>query len=424
MRIFKGIFFSTFFLSFWGVAQVEYAREIMTELCSEEYKGRGYVDNGDSLAADFIAEELKNIGIDPVNKDGYFQEYDLNVNTFPYSIEVKLDDSLLKSGEDYLVNPMSGTAQGIFKVIPINSSNYFTAYGGKVSPEENAKDQIIYAFNFTDYKPGDKLNEIRKNAYQIAQFFPVIWVTNQKQMYSVGRFHFNYPIIEIDSCAYTATEEVYLKVNNKYIPKYHSQNVIGKIQGKKKRKYIVFSAHYDHLGMMGTESMFPGANDNASGVAMLLSLAKYYAANKPEYTIYFCFFSGEEAGLEGSKYFVSHPLFKLKRVKFVLNIDIMGGAEDGITLVNGTKHEEAFAKMAEINTANNYLNKIKKRGPTANSDHYYFSEAGIPSFFVYSMGDVKNYHDVYDTAENTTLGKFDAVESLMKKFLSQYGFKL
>lgn len=424
MVLIKGIFLFACFLSFIGTTQVEYAREIMTELCSEKYKGRGYVDNGDVLAADFIASELKRLGVEPVNKEGYFQDYDLNVNTFPYPIEVKLGDSLLISGEDYLINPMSGTAQGSFKVVPINSSNYFTTYGGQVSPDQKTSDQIIYAFNFTDYKPGEKLNEIRKNAYQIAQFFPVIWVTNAKKMYSVGRFNLNYPIIEIDSSAYTSPEEVYLKVNNKYIPKYRSKNVIGKIQGKKKRKYVVFSAHYDHLGMMGTEAMFPGANDNASGVAMLFSLAKFYAANKPDYTIYFCFFSGEEAGLEGSKYFVSHPLFKLKRVKFVLNIDIMGGAEDGITLVNGTKHEEAFAKMEEINSTNSLLNRVKKRGPTANSDHHYFSESGIPSFFVYSMGDVKNYHDVYDTAENTTLGKFDAVESLMKKFLSQYGFKL
>lgn len=409
---------------FWSLGQVDYARSIMTELCSEKYKGRGYVENGDKLAADFIAEELKRLGVAPVNKEGYFQPYQLNVNTFPYTVKVSLDDSLLVPGQDYLVNPMSGTAQGKFKVIPINSSNYFTTYGGQVNPDQNSNEQILYAFNFTDYKAGEKLNEIKKNAYQIAQFFPVIWVTNAKQMYSVGRFHLNYPIIEIDSGAYNAPKEVNLTVNNKYIPKYDSQNVIGKIQGKKKRKYIVFSAHYDHLGMMGPEAMFPGANDNASGVAMLLSLAKYYSKNKPEYTIYFCFFSGEEAGLEGSKYFVSHPLFKLKRVKFVLNIDIMGGAEKGITLVNGTMHTEAFDKMESINATNNYLDLIKKRGPTANSDHYYFSESGVPSFFIYSMGDVTNYHDIYDTAENTTLGKFNEVESLMKKFLAQYGFKL
>ena len=407
-----------------GFAQVEYAREIMTELCSEKYHGRGYVEKGDIMASEFIASELESLGVEPGTKEGFFQEYSFSVNTFPYELEVKLDDTLLVSGEDYLVSPMSGTAQGKFEVVPINSDNYFTTYGGNVVPQKGGSDQIIYAFNFTDYQPGETLRDIQKNAYQIAQFYPVIWVTNQKQMYSVGRFHLNYPIIEIDSSAYSSPEEVYLKVNNKYVPKYTTQNVIGKIKGKKKRKYIVFSAHFDHLGMMGKTAMFPGANDNASGVSMLLSLAKYYSTNKPDYTIYFCFFSGEEAGLEGSKYFVSHPTFKLKRVKFVLNVDIMGGAEKGITLVNGTKHTDAFEKMKSINNVENLLDEIKKRGPTANSDHYYFSESGIPAFFIYSMGDVKNYHDVFDTAENTTLGKFNEVEQLLKSFLAEYGFQL
>ena len=140
-------------------------------------------------------------------------------------------------------------------------------------------------------------------------------------------------------------------------------------------------------------------------------------ANKPEYSIVLCFFSGEEAGLEGSKYFVQHPYIKLKRIQFVLNIDIMGGAEDGITVVNGTKHEEAFNSLVAINAEKKYLKRVKKRGPTANSDHYFFSQSGIPAFFIYSMGNVKNYHDIYDTAENTPLNEFDDVQSLLIDFI-------
>lgn len=415
--------FSVFVTQSFGLTQVDYARRMMDSLCGENYKGRGYVGNGDSKAADFIVRELKNINVQPGARSGYFQPYSFNVNTFPYSIEVSLDDSLLIPGENYLVSPISGTAQGNFKTVTINSTNYFTTYGGYVVPEIDGEEQIIYAFNFTDVKDRKKVQEIRKNAYQVAQFFPIIWVTSDKKTYSVGRFHLNYPIIEVDSASYKNPSNVFLKIHNKYIPVYETKNVIGKIKGKNKRKYVVFSAHFDHLGMMGTDAMFPGANDNASGVAMLLSLAKYYSKNKPDYTIYFCFFSGEEAGLEGSKYFVQQPTFKLKRVKFVLNIDIMGGAEEGITIVNGTKHKEAFDNLETINNKG-YLKTIKRRGPTANSDHHYFSESGIPAFFIYSMGNVKNYHDIYDTPENTTLGNFSQVESLLKDFLAEHVFRL
>lgn len=389
----------------------------MDSLCSPNYDGRGYVNQGDNRAADFIVRELKSIGVQPFKNKPFTQPYKLNVNTFPYPIHVIVDGDTLAPGIDYLVEPNSGSAQGDFELVEINSSNFQQQYNGQVDLRYQKQEQKIYAFNFTDIEDSEKRNEIKSMAYKAMNYFPIIWVEKNKQMYSVGRTQMNYPLISIDSASYVGGEIINLRINNAYKPQYQTKNVIGWIPGKKKRKYIVFSAHYDHLGRMGADSFFPGANDNASGVAMLLSLAKHYAAHKPKYSIVFCFFSGEEAGLEGSRYFVQHPYFKLKKVKFVLNVDIMGGAEKGITLVNGTKHEEAFDTFVSLNEEKNYLNLIKKRGPTANSDHYFFSQSGVPAFFIYSMGSVRNYHDIFDTAENTPLNKFDEVQSLLLDFV-------
>jgi aminopeptidase YwaD len=209
-----------------------------------------------------------------------------------------------------------------------------------------------------------------------------------------------------------------LDIRNEYISAYQAKNVIGIIPGKRKKEYVFFTAHYDHLGRMGKDAFFPGGNDNASGVAMLLSLAKFYHENPPEYTIVFCFFSGEEAGLLGSKYFVENPWVKLKKIKFVLNVDIMGSASKGITVVNATKHEASFKRLVTINEKKNYLLKVKSRGPTANSDHHFFDLAGVPAFFIYSMGDVKNYHNIQDNSENTTLDNFNQVQALLVDFVS------
>jgi len=399
--------------------QKDYALQIVDTLCSDYFSGRGYVNQGDVKAADFLVSELEKIGVQPFKKKPYTQPYSFNVNTFPYPIEVILDQDTLIAGADYLVSPISGTAQGDFQLIEVNRENYKDFIGNPSTIKQMDPSQTIFAFNFMDVKNKELKKEMDALAYSTTRYFPVITLSQSKQMYSVGRFQTNYPLITIDSAAYKACEKVKLKVNNKYIPTYTSKNVIGWIPGKKKRKYVVFSAHYDHLGKMGPNAMFPGANDNASGVAMLLSLAKYFKAHPQKYSIVFCFFSGEEAGLVGSKYFVEHPYFPLKKVKFVLNVDIMGAADEGITLVNGTKHEEAFSKMTEINEEFKLLNKIKKRGATTNSDHHYFSEMGVPSFFIYSMGSVKNYHDIYDTAENTPLHKFDEVQTLLTKFVEQ-----
>jgi aminopeptidase YwaD len=420
-KIIKSLFFLLVFFLVQSslVAQKEYARTMLDSLCSPHYDGRGYVNNGDVRAADFIIAELKKIGAQSFKEFPFDQPYKLNVNTFPYPILVVLGDDTLKPGDDYILDPNSGTAAGEFELVEINSENYNTVYGGKVKLDLEKKSQRVYVFNFTDISDKDKLKEIRAYATDAMNYFPTIWVTRSKKTYSVGRSQKNYPLIELDSAEYKYAEKVQLKINNKYIPKYESKNVIGCVPGKKKNKYVVLTAHYDHLGRMGADTYFPGANDNASGCAMLLSLAKYYAAHQPEYSMIFCFFSGEEAGLVGSQYFVSHPYLKLNKIKFVLNVDIMGAADKGITVVNATAHEAHFNQLVEINNQKKYLAEIKKRGPTANSDHHFFAEAGVPAFFIYSMGSVTNYHDIYDTAENTPLHQFDEVQQLLIDFVAQ-----
>lgn len=416
--VLRTIYLICLLIGFSAFGQKEYAKTILDTLCSPRYHGRGYVENGDIKAAQFLVEELERIGVSSFPGKQYTQDYLLGVNTFPGDIEVKLGEEVLKPGIDYLVNAISGPAEGEFDLVEINEENYFTTFGGKINFSLMDPSQTIFAFNFMNAE-----RELHKNvellSYEATKYFPAIWVTNQKMMYTVGRKHSNYPLISIDSAAYKKVDKVTLKVHNKYIPNYISKNVIGYLPGKKKKKFIVFSAHYDHLGRMGKDTYFPGANDNASGVAMLLSIAKFFKANPPKYSIVFCFFGGEEAGLVGSKFFVEHPYFPLKNVRFVINVDIMGGATNGITVVNANAHEKQYDKLVDLNEEHQLIKEVKKRGQTSNSDHYFFSEMGVPAFFIYSMGDVKNYHDIFDTAENTPLDKFDEVQELLQLFASK-----
>jgi hypothetical protein len=405
--------------SFSTFAQKEYAKRIMDTLCSPHFDGRGYVNQGDVRAADFIVNEITEIGLQSFKGSTFTQDYSFGVNTFPHPIEVILGEDTLVPGVDYLVNPISGSAQGTFNLVELNRENYFTTYGGKINFKEMDPSQTVFVFNFLNLRDKELEKKLNALSYEATKYFPIISITNQKQMYSVARNYSNYPLITVDSVAYHQSSTASIKIDNTFIPQYQTKNIIGYIPGKKKKKYIVLSAHYDHLGRMGADTYFPGANDNASGVAMLLSMAKYYKVNKPKYSIVFCFFSGEEAGLIGSDYFVSHPYFPLNKVKFVLNVDIMGGAEEGVTVVNATKHEKEYQQLVGLNESNQLIAQVKKRGPSANSDHYFFSEKGVPAFFIYSMGSVKNYHDIYDTAENTPLNKFDEVQQLLQLFVAQ-----
>jgi aminopeptidase YwaD len=190
-----------------------------------------------------------------------------------------------------------------------------------------------------------------------------------------------------------------------------------------KDSFIVITAHYDHLGKMGSRTMFPGASDNATGTAMMLELARYYAANPAKYSMMFIGFAGEEAGLVGSKYFTEHPLIPLEKIRFLVNLDIMGDATDGISVVNGKTHEAEFNTLKTLNaTRENGFSfaEVRQGGPASNSDHYYFTEKGVPAFFIFTMGGKGYYHDIWDKAENVTLKNVPQLADLLKRFIATF----
>ena len=153
---------------------------------------------------------------------------------------------------------------------------------------------------------------------------------------------------------------------------------------------------------------------------MLLNLADYYSKkeNQPKCSVAFIAFAGEELGLLGSKYFAAHPLLPLSEMKFLVNLDLLGTGDEGMMVVNATEFPRKFALLDSINTAKKYLIKIGQRGKSRNSDHYWFTEKGVPSFYFYTLGGIKAYHDIYDKAETLPLTKFEDVFRLIVDFNS------
>jgi aminopeptidase YwaD len=209
-----------------------------------------------------------------------------------------------------------------------------------------------------------------------------------------------------------------ISIQNKFHQHYTSRNVLGMIEGSaKKDSFIVFTAHYDHLGMMGNTAMFPGANDNASGIAMMLNLAKYFSGHPQRYSLLFIAFSGEETGLIGSNYYVKNPVYPLETIRFLINIDLMGNGAEGVMAVNGTIFPKELHVLKDINEREKYLPIVKVRGKARNSDHYWFSEAGVPCFFFYLMGPYPFYHDVNDKASAVPFSNFSNAFLLFRDFI-------
>jgi Zn-dependent M28 family amino/carboxypeptidase len=245
----------------------------------------------------------------------------------------------------------------------------------------------------------------------------IIELSPFKFTWSVATQAENFPYIILRDSLWS-NQKITVDISNKLIPNHTARNVIAYLPAKRKtKKTIFFSAHYDHLGRMGAETYFPGGNDNASGSAILLSLATDFKQNPSKYNLVFVGFAGEEAGLIGSHYYVNHPLFPLSRIEFLINLDIMGSGEDGITAVNASLFPKEFKKLKKINKKMGLLKTVNSRGPAANSDHYFFSEKGVPCFFIYTMGPNKNYHDIFDTYDELSFAEFEDLTRLIKRFI-------
>jgi aminopeptidase YwaD len=353
-----------------------FAQKIVDTLTSPVFWGRGYTNDGMKKAADFLSSQFQSYGLKPMGGNNFLQSFSYPANTFPGKMEVTINGRDLVPGKDFIISPESKGVKG------------------KGNLERADSVQFVNRQNRVIVKLEDKLT------------------------WSVAPEQADFTIIQVDKKSLGESPESFkVSIENDLIKNFKAANVCGIVRGTVKPDSIIFiTAHYDHLGGMGKDTYFPGANDNASGISLLLNLAHYYAANPRPYSIGFICFAGEEAGLIGSKYFTEHPLVSLKNIRFLINTDLAGTGEEGITVVNATEFPKEFAMMNAVNDENKLLVKINSRGKAANSDHYFFTEKGVPAFFFYTMGGIKAYHDVFDKAETLPLNEHEDLFKLVVKF--------
>ena len=419
------VWVAQFFVYGHCVAQeIEYAREIIQKLCSESMKGRGYVANGDRNAANFLAEEFKKAGLKKYSKT-YFQHFTTSVNSFPGKMSLIINGKKLIAGEDFLIEPGSPGISGKFSVVTLTAEDLLNndVWIKKIKTA-TSKFIVINSYDKTKFTAAQikQLNEtiafLKYSKENPAK--GTLILTTEKLTWSGSTELFSKPGFTVKSnSTYEAVHSLEVSVENKFLKNHQTQNVIGYIEGEKKDSTLVFTAHYDHLGMMGNETMFPGANDNASGVSILLNLIKHFSTTTPEYTLVFIAFGGEEIGLVGSNYFTSHPFFPLNKIKFLINFDLAGTGDDGIQVVNGKIHQEKFDLMTKLNDQDKLLKQIKIRGEACNSDHCLFHTKGVPCFFIYTLGGIQAYHDIYDRAETLPLTEYHDYFTLLLRFIAE-----
>jgi len=415
------LFFCIFlFLSVFSFSQdIDYARRVIDSLCSPTMHGRGYVNHGQEIAADFIAREYSKDSL-LFWGENYFQTFSLSLCTLPGAVDFSIGKKKMKPGINFLVSSSSLSINGTFKVIKFDSLTLSSekTFQKFMSNDFTDKFVLVDKNGFTDKKRKAFIDSIIE--YNLF-YSKGILVPEEKLVWGVEDALYPSVWTKIEMLKKNAPRKIKkISVNIERVinPSYPMDNVIGYIKGNSTPdSFIVFTAHYDHLGQMGKDVYFPGANDNASGVAMMLDLARHYSKNKPEYSIVFLALTGEELGLKGSFYFANNPLFPLSNIRFLINLDIAGTGEEGIKVVNGTMYPKEFDLLTTINDEKKYLPAISKRGEAAISDHYPFYSKGVKSFYIYTLGGITEYHNIYDKPETLPLTKYNDVFNLITDFI-------
>lgn len=348
-------------LTFSGVSYAQdtaFIRQEIATLSAKGMAGRGYVSRGGEKAARYLTDKFKSLGLQPLSKD-YGQSFTFSVNTFPGRMVLRIGDRQLKAGEDYLIDPYSSRLVAENKKIRIHDFSGLTPTDTtkqwmKIHKQLSKKNRIHLLLHTDTLMSvmgwGNRLSELSarlpEGGFLIPKEGKPIWTV-------AGNNHRATVFWLYDSKAWQQKRpKATIYADQQLDTQYQARNIIGMVPGTAvPDSFIVLTAHYDHLGKMGAGTTFPGASDNASGTAMLLSLARTYVQFPQRYTMVFIAFAGEEAGLLGSRYFTDHPLIELNKIRFLVNLDIMGDATEGITVINGTERKDEMTRLLSLNAA-------------------------------------------------------------------------
>jgi hypothetical protein len=440
-------------------------------LASDSLKGRLTGSAGDSLSADYIRRDLASYGFQPLSGDGFQRfrvtsrlvagpENDLSVEDkrfmpekdfapFAFSADAGLISEAVFAGYGFNINTDSlnwNDYQGIdikdkwviiLRADPEvdNSTSPFIPYSGDRNKALLAKDMGaagVLMVSGPAYDPQDTFESLNPNDFSVD--IPVLRI--KREVADLILKKENQTISDLEKklnetkkpqsfaikTTVSAKAEVIREMNT-------TRNVVMVLQGEDealKNEYIVIGAHFDHLGMGGpgsgsravdTIAVHHGADDNASGVSMMLELAEKFALTKGTHkrSIICIAFSGEEEGLLGSKYFVDNPGIDLTKVNAMINLDMVGRLKDSSNVqISGVGTAGDFREMISSENDTNLLRLTLSEEGYGPSDHSSFYGKNIPVLF-FSTGAHMDYHTPSDTYDKINYKGMVTISSLIFK---------
>lgn len=392
-------------------------KRVVKELSSAKYQGRGYARDGANKAGKYLEKEFLKAGVDDV----ILQPFSIDINTFCGAMEMWADGKKLRAGVDFSMREYSPGMKGEFPVYFVDTLNFD---GEKLFEDlalpENAGCMVCCDFWFT-YKHRKVFSKLQKAGACSNAGLLYTWAAPIKFFKAYGEKVVDKPIVWVTPEAIEDVKRVKLNVDNEFLKDYGLFNVIAKVEGESHDSCYVFTAHYDHLGNLGRKVYYPGANDNASGTATIVTLAAHYAKNRPKWDMYFVAFSGEDANLRGSTYFAEHPVVPLEQIKYLFNIDMIGDDNPVQYCEVSDAGMSQYPKFEEVNLEQHLFEALNRGALAANSDHYPFAVRGVPCIFLENEegSAFQYYHTPNDNIKTVRWDSYKPIFKLVTGFIAE-----
>lgn len=445
----------------------EYFIDVVKELSSAGYYGRSNYKDGSVRAAEYILGEIEKLGIGTVPAEAiktawagkerpqlhslqpefkstitpsgagrwsggtpqqlsYMQHFTHPLNAQRGAVELVVDGDTLEHTVQYTLKEFSPTFKGELDVVYLNDEflhpDKFCSHLNTGEYKDKAVVlnwdkfcETMYTYPGievykTYFVPMDKVGALICKGEELLPYFK-------------SRNHFNtpMPVFMVDSSFPTDSKKVSINVEAEMIEN-DAHNIIAWIPGTRNpQKHFIVACHYDHLGICGNE-IFYGANDNASGTAMLLNLMAHYKENPPETSVMFIFFDAEENNLLGSFFYADNPLLPLEDIEYFIELDMIGDNGNNVYCQISDQGEAGLECLNRINGGFPVpFGKLDRHPLDDYADHYPFALKGVPAIYIEMDGDTnRNYHSPRDTFENFSADNYNRLFELVTKFISQY----
>ncbi|MET0395012.1 MAG: M20/M25/M40 family metallo-hydrolase [Chitinophagaceae bacterium] len=383
-------------------------------LADDKLEGRRAGSAGEKLAGEYISSAFSTIGLSPRGTDGYYQAFDINegkeIGTDNY---FSVNGKNLVAGKEYFPFPFS-PAKTIeaSPAIALQEPDMPWFINLQEVLTENSQNPH---FDLSDYIKTNCRKAYGKGASAVILYNSssiedklVFDAKDKTEMFPIPVLYVSRDAAATYFADETATMNIRIRTGIS-AKKRTGHNVVGYIDNAATTT-VILGAHFDHLGYgedgnsmlrTGEKLIHNGADDNASGTAALIELARLLKKSKAKNNNYlFIAFSGEELGLYGSKYFVEHPTIDLAKANYMINMDMVGRLNDSTKALAiggyGTSPQWAAVIRAQDKKLP-FVIKIDSSG-TGPSDHTSFYRKDIPVLFFFT-GQHRDYHRPSDDAD-------------------------